>query len=752
MIENQQKETPSTNIVYNGIEYSLNEEDKTASVIGLKNTQQINISVYIPKTIIHNLKEYTITSISPNSFQYKPIKSITIDPKSQIRTFEAQSLSYTTFESLTIPPQLSELNTGWCQSTPRLTKLDFIPGNPYLKFYNEQLLLKRSKIDQDDYDCLLFCVRDACQVTVPKCVRHIKSCAFSGCNLLTVVEFEKDSKLETIEKDAFSSTAIKTISIPSTVKYIGENSFYLCNKLEQVIISKDSKLEIIDEFAFAYTLINNLTIPKNVIDIKRGWCISTTRFKNIEVSPDNQYFKLIENKYLLRRSSIEKNEYNQFVFCVRDAKEAFIPNYIEHICSCSFDFCKNLQSVEFQSGSKLLTIDEYSFQNTAIKSIAIPSTVTKIGLSAFSDTSSLKQVNFEDNSQLQIIDKQAFLCSGLLGISIPSGVTIIDDNAFDCRDFQKVDFQSDSKLQIIGKLAFEQTKLSSITIPSQVIKICQSAFEKCTKLSQVEFESDSKLQIIESSAFANTIIQEISIPSTVIKIGEKAFDNCNNLDKITIPDDSQLQTIEDSAFYNNVIEELSIPSKLVELKKGWCSCTQYLDKIIISPENPRYCSIDNLYVFGKSSMELDYYDSLIFCSRQIETFDFSIFNSYSFINIKIIGPHSFAFTLIDEIKIPSSVTLIDTASFANCKYLKKIAFDEDSMLETIDYNAFAGSAISSISFPSKLKKIETFAFVFCSNLKIIEFKDDSLIESIGHDPFKWCKDPICMAPARLSNQ
>ena len=45
------------------------------------------------------------------------------------------------------------------------------------------------------------------------------------CDKPTTVEFESDSKLELIDKETFSNTAIHFISIPATVKFIKEGCF-----------------------------------------------------------------------------------------------------------------------------------------------------------------------------------------------------------------------------------------------------------------------------------------------------------------------------------------------------------------------------------------------------------------------------------------------------------------------------------------------------------------------------------------------
>lgn len=53
--------------------------------------------------------------------------------------------------------------------------------------------------------------------------------------------------------------------------------------------------------------------------------------------------------------------------------------------------------------------------------------------------------------------------------------------------------------------------------------------------------------------------------------------------------------------------------------------TKKLTKIIVSPKNPRYCCIDEKFIYGKSNIEQLNYDILIFGVRNIESITNPIF-------------------------------------------------------------------------------------------------------------------------------
>ena len=65
MKNNQELEDSITKIEHNFITYSLNEIEKTASIIDCKKN---NISYFIPRSIRHKTKEYIIKSIEKVHF------------------------------------------------------------------------------------------------------------------------------------------------------------------------------------------------------------------------------------------------------------------------------------------------------------------------------------------------------------------------------------------------------------------------------------------------------------------------------------------------------------------------------------------------------------------------------------------------------------------------------------------------------------------------------------------------------------
>jgi hypothetical protein len=86
-----------------------------------------------------------------------------------------------------------------------------------------------------------------------------------------------------------------------------------------------------------------------------------------------------------------------------------IPSSVVVLGASSFRGCESLESVTFESGSRLERIEEYSFCGNGLKSIEIPSSVVVLGTSSFHGCKSLESVAFESGSRLERIDRSVFV-------------------------------------------------------------------------------------------------------------------------------------------------------------------------------------------------------------------------------------------------------------------------------------------------------------------------------------------------------
>ena len=108
---------------------------------------------------------------------------------------------------------------------------------------------------------------------------------------------------------------------------------------------------------------------------------------------------------------------------------------------------------------------------------------------------------------------------------------------------------------------------------------------------------------------------------------------------------SKLRIIDKYAFYNSSIESLTIPASITDLKDGWCCSTQKLNEIKVDSNNPKYKMYDDKLLIGKSNLEEEKYDVLVFCCRDVE-----------------------------KITIPNFIEIISPYAFDSCKRLQQIEF------------------------------------------------------------------------------
>lgn len=160
---------------YDDIIYSINEEDKTASVIGCYTN---NTEIIIPRLIKQESDEYIVTSISKGAFKNSSVLTIQFSDDSELKMIESESFDGSIIESITIPPKLKEFKEGWCINLNNLNIINISPMNPYFSVYEDKLIIGKKSIEQQNYDHLVFCARNVKTVKIPKFIKHICSYSF----------------------------------------------------------------------------------------------------------------------------------------------------------------------------------------------------------------------------------------------------------------------------------------------------------------------------------------------------------------------------------------------------------------------------------------------------------------------------------------------------------------------------------------------------------------------------------------------
>lgn len=378
----------------------------------------------------------------------------------------------------------------------------------------------------------------------------------------------------------------------------------------------------------------------------------------------------------------------------------------------------------------LVEISGNAFHDSKIESIVIPASVEFIGNSAFGYCRNMETVRFESDSKVEIIEGGWYGtsgmptgvfqdCSKLKEINIPASVKIIKGGAFHgCESLTKVTFDEYSNLEELegaydyrgsggcyrGAFA-DCTSLTTILIPKNVKKIGFSTFANCSALQSVIFELDSKLEEIAGDfwpfseeaygAFINcSALSSISIPSKVSKIGPAAFKGCIALESVIFMSGSVLEHIGGGCggYYN-------VPTSYEWYYGAFADCTALKEIIIPSSVT----KIDIAAFKGCTSLK-----TVIFENNSLLK---SIEGKYN--DKAYLGVFSDC-TALTSIRIPANVESIGATAFKGCAALKSVSFEKGSKLSFIEggIDEYNGAF-------SYCKKMTVFDAENCTQLQII---------------------------------
>lgn len=610
-------------------------------------------------------------------------------------------------------------------------------------------------------------------VLIPRSIIHhsqefIVTCiiqsAFKNSKDIESIQFSEDSELRIIGKKAFQKSGIYQISIPTHVTQICEEAFSGCTDLESIEFPQNSELKILESKVFSNIMIEKISIPSSIEKLDDKW-LEDIGYTEIDIiKNDIENIKFYDN-FIIGKSNLESDEYDVLLYSNLNSKEFIIPTFIKRIAP--FAFTKRLiNKIEFSSQSELEIIDKFAFYDSGIIEISIPSSVKRIGDFAFTNCD---RAQIPEDSQLESLGNAAFGSECIEEFFIPSKVKEIDEDFFGylpkgirLKVSPKNEYfswfddsfligKSDHEIDGFDTLLYARRDIEKAIIPSFIKRINSNAFNKCFSLKSVTFNEDSQLQSICNSAFFACPFKTISFPSHLKSIGDSIFAFCK-IRKIDFPENSELETIGSGAFDESSIRSLSIPSSVINLDEKWCQNIYKLTKISIDPNNKRYSYYNDSIIIGKSNLENDFYDLLLFAPRNIKKVVIPSFIKricpYAFdectnlksvffeknSQLKSIENYSFQDCFFKNISIPSSVTYIGEFAFSSGLQLNDVSFSDDSDLRVIEKGAFSTTSLKSFCVPSNVNSIGKFAFnrlmgIIEVNPKLMSFNLDAITDS-----------------------
>lgn len=147
------------------------------------------------------------------------------------------------------------------------------------------------------------------------------------------------------------------------------------------------------------TTIQTLCLPTMIENIADN-CFSEVRdLVNIEISSDNLFYSLFDNKYLVKKSNQESEKFDVIIFARRDIESACIPSFIRVINNYAFQNCTRLISLTFEQNSSLESIGENAFFNSlGPEEIVFPPSLKLVSVYSLGNIFYLKSVVFLSKS------------------------------------------------------------------------------------------------------------------------------------------------------------------------------------------------------------------------------------------------------------------------------------------------------------------------------------------------------------------
>lgn len=494
--------------------------------------------------------------------------------------------------------------------------------------------------------------------------------------------------------DAFTYRICK-LELSTEITEIGSYAFAKCSALATVTIP-DSVLRI-GEGAFAYcTYLSSVSIPDGITIIENKLFANCTTLSEI----------------LLPEGLTEIRD-KAFTNCVA-LGQIGLPDCLTSIGEHAFSGCESLMYLQIPSS--VITCGEWAFANcTSLVYVYFLGKAPQCTTSIFADTPRYFCVYYNENAQ-------GWTTPIWNGYSAFVWTEKVTESTGTCGENAYWAYTADGTLIIwgSGEINFEKKYDPGQTPWDHILHEIKSIVVK------------DGITAIGNSVFTNAEnVTEVVLPEGLTRIGWGAFYNCYDLKSVDLPD--TLTIIDTCAFeYCHSLIEVSIPSKVVQINaQTFTNCTN-LEQINVDSGNTRYYSIDGVLFDGFTDTIMIYpagkTDSSYQVPYGIVAIEHGAFGSAQISSVEIpnsvkqIGNGAFIASAVESVTIPSGVSIIQGATFNNCKNLADVTIPEGVYL--IEAAAFCGCvSLSTIDFPKSLQQIEMDAFNGCTSLKSISIPE-----------------------------
>ncbi len=728
-----------------GLEYTFNDEDKTATVTGMGSCEDKEL--IIPSSI----DGYTVRGIARYAFMHTNISKVIIaDSVTGIAAFAFEGCYNLT--SVTIGSSVVSIGNygygyeggafSYCYSLVEIynkSSLTIEPGSREhgeIGRYAKNVYTEKggSKLSTDDDGFIVYNDGDEkmlvgymgnqTKITIPSTTTSINSYAFYKDDYLSEVTIP--SSVTSVGEKAFYDCSIETLTAPA----IADFDFF-GDKLKTLVITDG---ESIGEDAFSScSSLSEVTIHSSVTSMGKSAFYKCSSLTSVYYGGTiDEWAQIWFGNYSANPLCYAKNLYiNNRLVTEANITTATKINYY------AFAGYASLTSVTIGKG--VTSIERGAFYDcSGLTSVEIPDSVTSIGSSAFSDCYNLISVTIgasvksiygdrygeyafdECYSLVEVYNKSSLnITAGSRTYGSVAGYAMnvytkeggsklsTDDDGF-------VIYTDGNEKMLVGYTG-NQTE---ITIPSTVTSIHDFALYRCNIVTSVTIP-DGVTSIGEAALRECKNLLSVTIGNGVTSIERIAFDECSSLASVTIG--NGVTSIGEYAFYKcyHLVEIYNKSSLTITPGSedngyvGLCALAVYTD------DTPSKVSIDDngfvIYTVGDKKILVG-----CFGDKAEITIPFGItaINGYAFYNC----------SKLSKITIPDSVTSIGNDAFSGCPI-------ETAIIPAIACKYVKNDNLNTVVITSG-ESIENYAFYYCKSLKNITIP--SSVTSIGGGAFSGC--------------
>ena len=707
-----------------------------------------------------------VTTIGAYAFRLSGYKDvIDAEPESKLSVVLPQSLTtikkgafrHTWIDSIFIPANVSEIEEGAFEYPINL-KIGVSPENKNFEVCNNMLIDKRAKK-------VLNAMSN--KVVIPNGIMEIADHALGHLQSKRIVIPEGVTRVG--ENNLNLNKALK-ICLPSTLQDVARSSFWGFSVVPHTMIEvptgmgKEFKEKLHD--SGDYDISSYIQEKKNSIIYDSSDLLKISEDGKTVLGVYDNAITAIVIPY-----GIEVIGECAFQRCSL-MREIVIPPTVRRIGEGAFYGCKYLHSINLPSHlTKIESLVFYGCQ--FLDKIDIPSSVEEIGVSAFNDCSSLKKIELPHS--LKKIESSAFHnCSSLRSIRIPGSVKSLDGFLcfWKCEGLREIEIEEG--VEVLDSVFSDCTSVKTIVIPNSLKNVDGYSFECMPALKNIvlakdnpnfvfidgvlyskdrkrlirylpkresTFEVPKSVRTIDKMAFRNCRhLEEIILHDSIREIDCFAFEHCIKLKKIILP--SKLKKLGNNTFFGcSSLSEVVIPDGLIDI--GWwnfggCKLLTHLHL----PGTLRHISTGcassiRSYTVSSNNKYLTAIDGIVYDKKVTKL---------------LAVPKEIA---LKTIKIPQTVTEIDSVAFSDCKKIKHIilpkglkkighsvfencislqSIELPDGIEVIPERAFYGcKALKTIKLPHKLKRIDEGAFAVCDSLNSLSLPPS--VKCLGSYPF-----------------